>query len=88
MDVANIGVMKRTTAKSTIPANPSKPASALRVAKPRVTKATKALEVSATTLSDSEIAARAYEIFKARNGDPGDPVSDWLQAERELRTGN
>jgi hypothetical protein len=39
-------------------------------------------------LSDADIAARAYEIFKARNEEPGDPVSDWLQAERELRTAN
>ena len=86
-EVANIGVMKRTTAKPTTPRNTTKPASALRVAKPRTTS-TKAPRVSATTLNESEIATRAYEIFKARNGEPGDPVSDWLQAERELRTAN
>ena len=51
-------------------------------------KPTKAPEVPATMLSDSDIATRAYEIFKARNGEPGDPVSDWLQAERELSAGN
>lgn len=28
---------------------------------------------------------RAHEIFLARNGGPGDSVSDWLQAEQELR---
>lgn len=27
---------------------------------------------------------RAYEIFQARNDGPGDQVSDWVQAEREL----
>jgi len=89
MEVATIGVMKRTTEPSTPPRNTTKVASALRVTKPRTTKSTtstKTPEVSATTLSDSEIALRAYEIFKARNGEPGDPVSDWLQAERELRT--
>jgi hypothetical protein len=32
-----------------------------------------------------EIQARAYKIFLSRNGAPGDPESDWLQAERELR---
>ena len=88
MEVATIEVMKRTTAKVTPPGNPTKAASALRVAKSRATKPTKAREVSATMLSDSDIATRAYEIFKARNGEPGDPVSDWLQAERELRTAN
>lgn len=27
---------------------------------------------------------RAYEIFKARNGGPGDCASDWAKAEKEL----
>ena len=80
--------MKRTTTESTTPRNTPKAASALRVPKPRATKSTKAPEVPATLLSDSDIATRAYEIFKARNGEPGDPISDWLQAERELRTAN
>jgi hypothetical protein len=31
------------------------------------------------------IRCRAYEIFLGRNGRPGDPLSDWVQAERELR---
>ena len=30
------------------------------------------------------IRCRAYEIFCARDGQGGDNVSDWLQAEREL----
>jgi hypothetical protein len=30
------------------------------------------------------IQARAYEIFRSRNSGPGDAVSDWLTAEREL----
>lgn len=32
-----------------------------------------------------QIRRRAYEIFLSRNGTPGDPTSDWVQAERELR---
>ncbi len=32
-----------------------------------------------------EIRCRAYEIYLARDGAPGDPNADWLQAERELR---
>lgn len=30
------------------------------------------------------IRRRAYEIYRKRNGGPGNPVSDWAQAEREL----
>ncbi|CAG0984500.1 hypothetical protein PHYC_01949 [Phycisphaerales bacterium] len=32
------------------------------------------------------IAARAYEIFLARGSSAGDSVSDWLQAEREIKS--
>ena len=32
-----------------------------------------------------EIRQRAYEIYLARGGAPGNSTSDWLQAERELR---
>jgi hypothetical protein len=35
--------------------------------------------------TDEQIRARAYQIFLARGGRPGDPDADWLQAERELR---
>jgi hypothetical protein len=31
-----------------------------------------------------EIRARAYEIYVTRDGQPGDPQRDWLQAEQEL----
>lgn len=31
-----------------------------------------------------KIVARAYEIFLARNGAPGDSLSDWLIAEHEI----
>lgn len=33
----------------------------------------------------NRIAARAYELFLARNGSGGDATSDWLLAETELR---
>jgi hypothetical protein len=33
------------------------------------------------------IRARAYEIFESRQGDGGDELSDWLQAEREVAAG-
>lgn len=31
-----------------------------------------------------DIALRAYHIYLERGCTPGDPVQDWLQAEREL----
>lgn len=34
--------------------------------------------------SEDQIRARAYELFLARKGKPGNPVDDWLQAEFEL----
>jgi hypothetical protein len=36
---------------------------------------------------EERIRARAYQIFEARaaGGPPGDPTSDWLQAETEVR---
>ncbi|MBI4719618.1 MAG: glycosyltransferase [Planctomycetes bacterium] len=35
--------------------------------------------------TEPEIRARAHAIYLARNGAPGDPVADWLLAERQLR---
>jgi len=37
--------------------------------------------------SEEAIRYRAYEIFQARSsqGSPGDALSDWVQAEREMR---
>jgi hypothetical protein len=34
--------------------------------------------------AQDQIAARAYEIYLERGSTPGDPMQDWLQAEREL----
>ncbi len=34
--------------------------------------------------TQDEIALRAYHIYLEREGAAGDPVEDWLQAEREL----
>ena len=36
--------------------------------------------------TQDDVRQRAYEIYLARNDRPGDPVADWLQAERELRS--
>ena len=87
MEVATIGAMKRTTTGSTTSGTSNRPAAAPRVVKARAPRAAKTTE-AATMVNESAIATRAYEIFKSRNGEPGDPISDWLQAEHELRTAN
>ena len=38
------------------------------------------------TISERDIARRAYEIYESRGGTDGRDVDDWLQAERELLT--
>jgi hypothetical protein len=37
------------------------------------------------TLTNSDIAPRAYDLYLARDRAHGHDVDDWLQAERELR---
>lgn len=40
---------------------------------------------SAKTMPTAEqIRQRAYELYLARNGGPGDAHSDWVEAERQL----
>lgn len=34
---------------------------------------------------NEEIKQRAHEIFCGRNGNPGSALSDWLQAEQEIK---
>ena len=36
------------------------------------------------TITEDDVRLRAYELYLQRGGIPGDEVSDWLQAEREL----
>jgi hypothetical protein len=36
------------------------------------------------TITDTEIARRAYQLYLARGREDGHDVEDWLQAEREL----
>jgi Protein of unknown function (DUF2934) len=38
--------------------------------------------------SFEQIQLRAYEIFVARGGAPGNEVSDWLEAEKQLLQGS
>ena len=36
-------------------------------------------------ISDDDIRNRAHEIYQGRGGSEGDPVADWLEAERDLQ---
>jgi len=46
---------------------------------------TKTKSPSAKKLSPQEkVALRAYEIYLERNGAPGNPLEDWVRAEREV----
>lgn len=47
---------------------------------PTIRKARKAK----TQPAQEEIALRAYHIYLERGCTPGDPMQDWLRAEREL----
>jgi len=42
---------------------------------------------AAASVTESEIAARAFELYCARGYEDGHDLEDWLQAERELREG-
>ncbi len=52
---------------------------------PRISRIAATAASGGAPPKEEEIRRRAHEIFLARNGAPGDPVDDWLQAERELR---
>ena len=39
---------------------------------------------SASTFSDDEIRARAYQIYESRDRNNNSPDEDWIQAETEL----
>ena len=41
----------------------------------------------ARTITQDDIARRAYEIYASRGYAAGDPVADWHEAERQLRAG-
>lgn len=56
---------------------PRKPAAPPRKQKVAVTPETR--QITAT-----DISRRAYELFEARGRSGGDPLEDWLRAEREL----
>jgi hypothetical protein len=42
-------------------------------------------DVLSATMTDRDIARRAFELFEARGREHGRDLDDWLQAERELQ---
>jgi Protein of unknown function (DUF2934) len=48
-------------------------------------KAAKDVPLSQIEATEDEIRKRAYEIYLARNGGPGNGLDDWLKAEAELK---
>ncbi len=46
---------------------------------------TRTLTAETPDVFQDAVARRAFELYRARNGQPGDPLSDWLLAERELK---
>lgn len=71
--------------RPTSPKSAGRPAD--RPSKPRAPRKKPAVSAASAPPdpTDTEIARRAYEIFLARNGEPGDALADWLQAEEELK---
>ena len=63
----------------------SRPARRVSTAAAPRTKSTQASRgLSAARADDERIRLRAYEISLQRGGHHGDPLEDWLRAEREL----
>ncbi|MCC6907164.1 MAG: DUF2934 domain-containing protein [Phycisphaerales bacterium] len=53
--------------------------------KPTTSRDRKKHRLAPAEITHEHIRHRAYQIFEARNGAPGSPTLDWLQAEQELR---
>ncbi|MFL5347352.1 MAG: DUF2934 domain-containing protein [Hyalangium sp.] len=75
--------MARNNAKTTTPAETE---TAKAPSAPTQNQA-QSQNTARTGPTHEQIARRAYEIFLARGGQPGNPEQDWHQAERELRLG-
>lgn len=52
------------------------------------TRAPRKARSATTDPTPEQIQARAYELYLERKGAPGDPLQDWVRAERELRDKN
>lgn len=50
-----------------------------------VAKKVETKKKAVAVISHDEIAERAHKLFLARGGQGGDPLNDWLTAERQLQ---
>jgi hypothetical protein len=48
-------------------------------------RSSKSLRNQSATMTDRDIARRAYELYEKRGREHGYDLDDWLQAERELQ---
>jgi len=48
--------------------------------------ATQKVETKQPTITEDAVRLRAYQYYLQRGATPGDEMSDWLRAERELRS--
>jgi hypothetical protein len=55
---------------------------------PAATPGTEVVRDDGSRPAADHIRIRAYEIFQARNGEPGDALADWIRAEREATSGS
>ncbi|MGO8791194.1 MAG: DUF2934 domain-containing protein [Terriglobia bacterium] len=42
------------------------------------------VDLKRPSINEDDVRLRAYEVYLRRGDSPGDDISDWLQAEREL----
>ena len=61
---------------------PSRAVQPRKATPPRKRKA--AVSPDARQITATDISRRAYELYEARGTSGGDPLEDWLRAEREL----
>jgi hypothetical protein len=73
--------LERTSLAATQTVEPRRPAIPL----PSSSRASTQNEPQRRIVSEDDVRHRAYELYLQRGSTPGNDLSDWLQAERELR---
>jgi hypothetical protein len=73
--------LERTSLAATQTVEPRRPAIPL----PSSSHTPTQHEPQRRNVSEDDVRLRAYELYLQRGATPGNDLSDWLQAERELR---
>ncbi|MCC6359587.1 MAG: DUF2934 domain-containing protein [Phycisphaerales bacterium] len=76
--------IRREGESSTATLTPPPPQTAAAAVPSKFIEARPVADIPPVAPTRQQIRERAYQIYLARNGGPGDPTADWLQAEREL----